>query len=276
MTLLAGERAVYQDLALGVISETYLHRATRETSAGLVHGREALIAEAARALAISGPQTIIAHAALPGLLAVEVQDAEGHRWRRHRWCAFEGDRIAHEILIEEAPPARAVPALRHPPLGELASGRGQRASADAPDFADPISPPAAWAAGLIHRAVNGRRPDLLAGAFAPGASWRGPQGAGGDGPAAAMGLMRALAAAPDLVAVLDRWSETIGQVGLLWRVAAHPAADMIAGQTMPPGARLTGFVSCLLMLEAEQITGLDVVFDLPGMAAAAAAPLVSL
>jgi hypothetical protein len=276
VTLLAGERAIYQDLALGVIAEAYLHRATRETDQGLVHSRDALMAEAARALAASGAQTILRHAELPGLLAVEVQDAGGRRWRRHRWCVFEGDRIAHEIVVEDDPPARAPAAPRHPPLGELASGRGQRASADAPAFADPIGPRAALAAGLIHRAVNGRRPDLLAAAFTPGASWRGPHGAGGDGPAAAMALVRTLAAAPDLVAVLDRWSEADDQIGLLWRIAAHPAAEAIAGQTMPPGARLTGFVSCLLTLEAEQLAGLDVVFDLSGMAAATAAPLVSL
>ncbi len=266
MSLLALERAVYERLALGALAESHLHRATRETDAGLMHGREALIQAAARALSATGPQTLLEPVELPDFLAVTVE-AEGRApWRRHRWCGFEGARIAREIEVEDTPPARPAPAFRHAPLGELVSGRGQRAASDAPAFADPISPRATALAALLHRAVNGRRADLAREAFAPGSLWRGPEGREGDARAAALALVGLFAVAPDLALTLDCWSEAGDHVALLWRAACHT----------PQGARLTGFVSCLARLEGAAIASLDIVCDPAGMAAAAAAPLVQL
>lgn len=263
--LLDLESDIFERLALGRVADGWLHRATRETDSGLIHGRDALVAATVRELAETGPQQIAAAMELPGFLATAVSDAGGRRWRRHRWVALEGGRIASETLVADLHPAAPAPGLRWPALGELASGRGQRSASDAPDFADAIPEDAAGIATLVHRVFNARRFDLVAAAFAPDGRWEGPGGAGGSPDDLAAQLVRLVAAAPDLTATLDRVTAGEGAVATLWR---------IAGTT--DGRRLAGFVSVLAVLADGAITQLDVVADPTGILAAASAPAFAL
>lgn len=263
--LLGLERDIFERLALGRMTEAWLHRAVRETDAGLLHGRQALMAATARELAVTGPQEIAAAAELPGFLAATIVDAQGRRWRRHRWVTLEAGRIAAETLVADLHPSAVAPGPRWPALGELESGRGQRPAPAAPDVADDIPAPARDMVTAMHRAVNARRFDRAAAAFAPDGRWDGPGGAGGAPDALAPALVRLVAAAPDLAATLDRTAADEGRVAALWRVAgtAH-------------GTRFAGFVSCLATLDDGAITRLDVVCDPDGMMAAARAPELTL
>lgn len=262
MTLLELERAIHTDLAIGRIADGWLHRATRETDAGLIHGRADLMAATARELAATGAQTITSAIELPGFLAVEVEDARGDIWRRHRWCALEAGRIAHEVLVADRHPGAEPPAVRWPILGEVESGRGQRAAPLSPVCADEPPARAAGLADLIHTIVNGRRFDLAAPAFAPGGVWHGPDETNGPPEALAPALVRLLAAAPDVTVVLDRASAAGDAAATLWRV----------GATLASGARVTGFASCLARYDDDAIARLEFVFDAVGMFALASAP----
>lgn len=265
MTLAELEIAIHTRLALGLMAEHWLHRATRETDAGLVRTRPDLMEDTARALAATGPQTLSEAVELPGFLAVRVESAAFASWRRHRWVRCEGERIASEIVVADRRPGAPAPAPRWPVLGEPVSGRGQRAAADAPAFADPMSAEAASVAATLHRIVNGRRLDLAASAFAPGGTWDGPDGDACAPEAAAPALVRLLAAAPDLHATLDQIAEDGRRVAALWRIGASVQ-----------GLRVTGFVSCLATLADGKIADLQLVCDPDGMLAAARAPELSL
>ena len=260
------ERDIHEGLAIGRMADGWLHRATRETDAGLIHGRPALMAATARELAETGRQEILDPLELPGFLAVTVRDGRGRSWRRHRWVSIESGRIAREVLVADHHPGAPTAPARWPALGEIESGRGQRPAPDTPPFADPLSPHASAVATLIHRIINARRFDLAAPAFSRDGDWDGPGAAGGDPMTIAPVLVRLIAAAPDLHATLDQVAEGPDAVATVWRVAG----------TGPHSARFSGFASCLARLDGALIRRLNVVADPEGILAAAAAPTLAL
>jgi hypothetical protein len=167
------ERDWRERQALGRFTDSYLHRAVRETSIGHVHGRDALIADALRESTELPPQTVTIEADLGDMIAYRVESGAAS-WRGHRWACREGGRIAAETLVEETG-ARCVAAgsdatgtarrlaaslPAHPPLGELSAGRGQLAPAAEvplpPGFPEAAKAAAQW----LHRLWNGRELDL--------------------------------------------------------------------------------------------------------------------
>ena len=253
-----------------VIAEAYLHRATRETSAAMLRGRDALLT-AALGEAAAFPDTVTSLGFCADDLATFVRHHGDHRWRGHRWLAREDDRVVRETLIEDgvtrnlAAEAQAEPlAFLHAPLGELRPGCGQLAAGDTA-IVPPGWPDAARAvADAFHRSWNGKAIDRIEALWHEDCVWHGPAGAGGGRAGLLRWLTTFFAAFPDATLMFERAIVRDDTIALLWRLHAHHRGGPGFGAATGRRVKLIG--SSVLRFEAELIVADETLIDTSSIA----------
>lgn len=182
-----------RDHAFGDLAQTYLHRAVREDALGFTIGRDAILAD----WTTQARAEITIQADLGDMIAYQVGTGKAV-WFGHRWVKREGDKIAHETLIENRGVMKIAPPS-HAPLGELRAGRGQFDAGDTPIL--PVGFPVAAGplATLLHKAWNGRAFDLYE------APW----------------LVSLIKALPDATFYFERSIVAGDAIAILWRVHGH-------------------------------------------------------
>jgi hypothetical protein len=240
--------------AFGGLERQFLGRARREHSLGEVIGRDAIIADDLR-LAVSPELSSATAASFTNsavVLALELND--GGAFAQHRWLTCEGDLIAREVLVSDAPgrdPITNASALgelwpAQPPLGELRSGLGQYAAGPIATLEGPCQP----ILDTLHRIWNGRRFDELAGLYSDDAVWSGPNGSAGDRDTAKRWIMRLISRLPDATLYFDKVESDGDRLAILWRLFGHEAGVR---------ARILG--SSLLTLQAGKVVSDETLFE---------------
>lgn len=271
--------------AFGDIATAYLHRATRETSSAVLHGREALLA-VALAEAAALPEAALALGFCHTNLATFALRQDELGWRGHRWLEREGNQIIREILVEDGqarmtalcvtPNGQGLAPI-HAPIGELRPGYGQFAAPEAaivpahwPDAARPV-------ANIFHQIWNGRAIDRLALLWHADANWRGPNGACGDRAALARWLTALFAAVPDATLMFERAIVGDGTIALLWRLHGHQHGHHAGWQGFgaPSGRRVRIIGSSVLKMEAGRVIDDETLIDTLAMARQLAAPPIA-
>ena len=251
----------------GVIAAAYLHRAKRETSLGVVTGRDRLLDSSIVEAALA-PNAALTLGLCAQDLATFRIDNGAAGWHGHRWLWREGDRIVGETVIEDgvaraaaigqalAAPAALAPI--HSPLGELRPGQGQFAAGDSA-IVPPDWPAAALtAADRMHRIWNGRAIDELKRRWHPQVAWRGPDGRHGDRDSLAQWLTTLFAAFPDVTLMFERAIVTADVTALLWRLHGHHHGP---GFGVPTGRRIRLIGSTVLQISDGQVISDDTLID---------------
>jgi hypothetical protein len=198
--LAALETALRRDRNLAALTQSYVHRATREDSLGIIKGRDAImaawVAEDASDIAIT---TDLSSDYRADMIAYKVK-GQNRNWHGHRWVWREEGRILREVVIEDRGEPKTAPPI-HPPLGELRSGEGQYAAGDTailpPGFPEEARDVANW----LHQAWNGRAFNLYDRAWLPA-------------------IIRQL---PDATFYFEHAIVGETQTAILWRVMGHHA-----------------------------------------------------
>jgi hypothetical protein len=155
--LAALEIALRRDRAYAELAHSYVHRATREDSLGIIKGRDAITT----AWVNEDASDITITADLDDMIAYKVKG-----WHGHRWVWREEGHILREVVVEDRGEAKVAPPA-HPPIGELRSGKGQYAADDhallPPGFPEEARDIADW----LHQAWNGRAFNLYDRAWLP-------------------------------------------------------------------------------------------------------------
>ena len=145
-TLANLEIALRRDRNLAALSDSHVHRATREDGLGIIKGRDAITAEWVNEDAAD----VDIAADLTEMIGYKVKD-----WHGHRWVWRDEGRILREVVIEDRGEEKTTPPA-HSPLGELRSGEGQYAAGNKallpPGFPEGARDLADW----LHQAWNGR------------------------------------------------------------------------------------------------------------------------
>jgi hypothetical protein len=185
------ETTLRRDRNLAALSDSHVHRATREDSLGIIKGRDAITA----AWVNEDASDITITADLDDMIAYKVKN-----WSGHRWVWREEGRILREVVVEDRAEAKVAPPV-HPPLGELRAGLGQYAAGDTailpPSFPEEAREIADW----LHQSWNGRAFNLYDRAWLPA-------------------LIRAL---PDATFHFEHAIIGERQTAILWRVHGHHA-----------------------------------------------------
>jgi hypothetical protein len=185
------ETALRRDRAYAALSQSHVHRATREDSLGIIKGRDAITATWVN----DDASDITINADLGEMISYKVNG-----WHGHRWVWREEGRILREIVIEDRGDARTAPPV-HPPLGELRSGQGQYHAGDHAILPPGFPEDARTLADRLHQAWNGRAFNLYTQAWLPA-------------------LIRQL---PDATFTFEHAIIGETQTAILWRVHGHHA-----------------------------------------------------
>jgi predicted ester cyclase len=181
------------DRALGVLSQSYVHRSVREDSLGFTIGRDAILAD----WTLQDRAEVTVTDDFGDMIGFEVGTG-ATAWRGHRWVVREGNAIIRETLIENRGQPKFAPDA-HAPLGELRAGRGQFDAGAAAILPADFPEAARSLADLLHQAWNGRAFSLYE------APW----------------LLKIVRTLPDATFYFERALVQGSQYAILWRIHGH-------------------------------------------------------
>jgi hypothetical protein len=255
----SGERG---DLA--ALDGLYLHRAHREAHGRTLVGRDAIRAVLAAEIAESPERQVAIDADLGDVVAVSVTGGEAEHRRAHHWLTWEGERIARELVVGDAPsgaPGGSADRIMFRPLGERRAGQGQFAVGTQALL--PSEPSAGARAVLdgLHRMWNGRDFSSIDQLYANDAEWTG-RGGQSDLRGWLSGLLTSL---PDSWLLFERVIERGDQLAVLWRLVADEGER-----------RLHLIGSSILSIEGGKIRREDTLADEADLLVQRTSPIIDL